>query len=239
MVQEGRRRRQPARLSRLRRDARHLVHGRRGADRGDQRRRRDAGHRGRPALDHRLPLSRAGCRNSRRAGARSPIPGRSSRSRNAASCWSAADGTISSYDYDDHVTLQTRKTPAHDARAGRHAAAGPARADRIHARPHRGRRADHRAARPGALPRRAADRRQRRALGRRRSAPSRSSHDRDAGPRRLQPEERGRRRSRGARAALPAADAEKLSAADRAGRGGRHFRRASRRLSRRPASTSR
>ena len=42
----------------------------------------------------------------------SPIRGRSSRSRNAASCWSAADGTISSYDYDDHVTLQTRRAPA-------------------------------------------------------------------------------------------------------------------------------
>ena len=82
------RRRQPARLSRLRRHARHLVHERRGAARGDLRRRRDAGHRGRPALDHRLPLREAGCRSSRRAGARSPTRGRSSRSRNAASCWS-------------------------------------------------------------------------------------------------------------------------------------------------------
>ena len=56
VVQEGERRRQPARLSRLRHDARHLVHERRGAGRGDQHRRRDAGHRGRPAFDHRLPL---------------------------------------------------------------------------------------------------------------------------------------------------------------------------------------
>ena len=57
VVQEGGGWRQPARLSRLRRHARHLVPERRGAGRGDQRRRRDAGHRGGPALDHRLPLS--------------------------------------------------------------------------------------------------------------------------------------------------------------------------------------
>ena len=74
VVQEGRGRRQPARLSRLRRDARHLVHAGRGADRGDQRRRRDAGHRGGPALDHRLPLSARACPSSRPAGARFSDP---------------------------------------------------------------------------------------------------------------------------------------------------------------------
>ena len=58
VVQQGRRRRQPARLSRLRRDARDLVHERRGADRSDFGRRSAAGTRGRRALDHRLPLRR-------------------------------------------------------------------------------------------------------------------------------------------------------------------------------------
>jgi hypothetical protein len=37
-------------------DARHLVHGRRGAARGDVHDRRGPGHRDRPAFDHRLPL---------------------------------------------------------------------------------------------------------------------------------------------------------------------------------------
>ena len=56
VVQQGRGRRQPARLSRLRRDARDLVHERRGADRGDRGRRSAGGARGRRAFDHHLPL---------------------------------------------------------------------------------------------------------------------------------------------------------------------------------------
>ena len=44
-----------------------------------------------------------------------------------------SDGSISSYDYDDFVTLQTRKRPTPIASAGGRAAGRPARADRIHA----------------------------------------------------------------------------------------------------------
>ena len=51
-----------------------------------------------------------------------------------------------------------------DSGAGRHAAAGPTRPDRVHARPHRRRSSHRRAARPRPLPRRAEDRRQRRAF---------------------------------------------------------------------------
>ena len=89
VVQEGRRRRQPARLSRLRHDARHLVPRRRGADRGDLHGRRDA--RASRSTSTRSPSAAtpAACRSSRRGGARSPTRGRSSRSRNAASSSSA------------------------------------------------------------------------------------------------------------------------------------------------------
>ena len=51
------RRRQPARLSRLWRDARHMVHERRGAHRSDRRRRPAGGPRGRRAFDHHPALS--------------------------------------------------------------------------------------------------------------------------------------------------------------------------------------
>ena len=90
VVPARRRRRQPARLSRLRRDARHLVHGRRGAARGDLHGRRDARDRGRPACDRRPVATRAGSPGWRPAGAPSPTPGPCSRSRNAASSSSAA-----------------------------------------------------------------------------------------------------------------------------------------------------
>ena len=109
------------------------------------------------------------------------------------------DGSISSYDYDAFVTLQTREAPAPVAGAGRRAAARPARAGRIHARPHRRRRADHRPARPRARADRPADDRQRRAFRARASARCRWCHDRDR-PRRLRAEGRRRRRDRGARA---------------------------------------
>ena len=56
VLQEGRGRRQPDRLSRLWHDAGHLVPQRRRADRGDRGGRRDAGHRGRPAFDDGRPL---------------------------------------------------------------------------------------------------------------------------------------------------------------------------------------
>ena len=77
------------------------------------------------------------------------------------------DGTIASYDYDDHVTA----ADAGEARAHVRVPADTlpprrARAGRIHARPDRRRRADRRPARPGALPHRPADHRQRRAFGR-------------------------------------------------------------------------
>ena len=77
-----------------------------------------------------------------------------------------SDGSISSYDYDDFVTLQTRKrpppiqVPADALPAGRR---GPIE---YMLAPHRGRRADHRPARPVAQPHRTKDHRQRRAFGR-------------------------------------------------------------------------
>ena len=137
-----------------------------------------------------------------------------------------------------HLQLRLRR-PRHaadarstgaDAGAGRHAAAGPARAGRIHARPHRGRRADHRAARPGALPRRAADHRQRRALGRDEAhRPARrmsETPDLDA---------YSLKSAAAAEVAAPELPyrppmPRKLSAAHRAGRRRRHFGGASRRL---------
>ena len=113
VVQEGRRRRQSPRLSRLRRHPRHLVPRRRGADRGDDGRRPARRARGRRALDHDLPLRARACRSSRRAGGRSPIRGRCSRSRNAVSSSSAAEGTISSYDYETHdPAADARSTPS-------------------------------------------------------------------------------------------------------------------------------
>ena len=85
VVQQGRRRRQPARLSRLRRDARNLVHERRGADRGDRGRRSAGGARGRRAFDHHLPLRPRPVEARDALGRPSPIPGPRSRSPNAAS----------------------------------------------------------------------------------------------------------------------------------------------------------
>ena len=64
--------------------------GGRGADRGDERGRRDARHRGRPAFDHRLPLPRRAVEIRDALGHADRPVDRSRRSRNAVSCWSAA-----------------------------------------------------------------------------------------------------------------------------------------------------
>ena len=48
-----------------------------------------------------------------------------------------SDGSISSYDYDDFVTLQTRQAPAPARVAAPTPAGRPARPDRIHAGAHR------------------------------------------------------------------------------------------------------
>ena len=83
-----------------------------------------------------------GCRNSRPAGARSPIRGRSSRSRNAGSSWSAPTAASPATTTTTSSTLQTRQAPA-PARVERAAPAGrPARSDRISAGPDRGWRSD-------------------------------------------------------------------------------------------------
>ena len=85
VVQQGRGRRQPARLSRLWRDARDLVHERRGADRGDRGRRSAA--RGSKSTSIRSPFAATpvASRNSRRAGATFTDPWTRSRSPSAAS----------------------------------------------------------------------------------------------------------------------------------------------------------
>ena len=49
--------------------------------------------------------------NSKRVGAPSPIPGPTSRNPNAASWWSAREGTISSYDYDATIRVQNSRIP--------------------------------------------------------------------------------------------------------------------------------
>ena len=155
-----------------------------------------------------VAATRAGCRSSRRAGAPSPIPGRSSRSRNAASCWSAPTGTISSYDYDDHVTLQTRGgRRRRGCRSTRCRRAGAAPIEYMLARIADGAPIDG-PLDPGALPRRAADRGQRRAVGRRRSARvALVRMSEDAGPRRLRLKSAAAAEVARAGARLPAADA--------------------------------
>ena len=130
------RRRQPARLCRLWRDARHLVHERREAGRGHLRHGRAAGAGGRRAFGHRLPLLRAACRNSRPAGAPSPTRGRCSRSRNAASSSSAPTAPSPAMTMTD--TSPSRRAPSRPptvpARYARRAAPS---ARRIHAALHR------------------------------------------------------------------------------------------------------
>ena len=115
VVQEGGRRRQPARLSRLRRDARHLVHERRGAARGDLRRRRDAGHRGRPAFDHRLPLRARPVEIRDALGHLHRPVDACSRSRNAASCWSAPTAPSPATTTTTSSRCRRAQAPAHDA----------------------------------------------------------------------------------------------------------------------------
>ena len=80
------------------------------------------------------------------------------------------DGSISSYDYDDFVTLQTRRDTTPRQVRGGCDAAGSQRGDRLHAGPHRGRRTDRGTARSGAQPHRPAHDRQRRVCPRRKSA---------------------------------------------------------------------
>ena len=105
------------------------------------------------------------------------------------------DGSISSYDYDNFVTLQTRQvtTPAEVPAdiAGR-----PARADRIYARAHRGRRADIRAARSGAQSRRPKDDRQRGAFRREQAVRSARAMRRAAGAPKSWPRPSAARRPR-------------------------------------------
>ena len=142
------------------------------------------------------------------------------------------DGTIASYDYDDHVTVQTRakreqhKVPADTLAAPRRApveymlhliATGETISGPLDPRLSRHRPADHR---------------QRRAFGAREAhgrAAAMSEHDLPSETRLCAGRQDGAGGS-GAEAALQAADAQKLPAEDRAGRGRGHLLRPSRRL---------
>lgn len=154
VVPEGGRRRQPPRLPRLRRHARHLVLRRRGPDRGDLHRRRDARHRGRRAFDHGLPL-RPRPVEVRDAVGTLTNRGSSSRSRSAASCSSAPTARFRA----TTTTTTSRSRPSQPAHVRVPVDVLPAgRRNPVEymPRPARRRRADRRAARPRALPHRPA-----------------------------------------------------------------------------------
>ena len=121
------RRRQPARLCRLRRDARHLVHERRGADRSHLRHGRAARGWRSTSIPSPSAATSAACRNSRRAGAPSPIRGRCSRSRNAASSSSARTAR-------SPATTTTTTSPCRRARSASSTRFRPTRSPRRAAR---------------------------------------------------------------------------------------------------------
>ena len=177
VLQPGFGRRQPARLSRLRRDARHLVHERRGADRSHLRRGRAGGSRSRRAFGDRLPLRRGLSKFETRWGTFTD-PWTHAAAAEMRLRDRRHGGTIASYDYDDHVT----RADAGEARAAhvpvRHARRAAPRTGRIHAPLHRNRREDRRPARSKA--RRASASRSPTApcCRRARSAPWRCCHER-------------------------------------------------------------
>ena len=189
------RRRQPARLSRLRHHARNLVLRRRGAHRGDERRRRDPRHRGRPAFDHRRPL------RPRPLQVRDAL-GHAHRPLDHPAAAALRLRPRRPRRLDLELRLRRLRHPADPrrARAGpgprRTHARGTARPGRVHAGTDRGRRPDRGSARPGARADRPADDRQRRRGHPARNARWRSSHERDR-PRHLRAQ--GRRRHRGRR----------------------------------------
>ena len=171
------------------------------------------------------------CRSSRRAGARSTDPWTQQPQPKCGFVLVGSDGSIASYDYDDYRHAADAEEPGAHQGAGRRRCrrAGAPRSSTCSPASTTARRSPVRSTRRSASSAsasstapssRLADEMHRRA----------GRHER-ARPRRLRAEDRRRGGSRRARPALPAADAEDLPAADRAGRRRRHLGRASRRLS--------
>ena len=102
---------------------------------------------------------RPACRNSRRDGARSATRGHCSRNRNAGSWWSGTDGTISSYDFEQYVGVQTQGASRDPKRRRGRVGGAVSQAGGIRAALQADRRADRRTAQPRPLPHGAADHR--------------------------------------------------------------------------------